>query len=140
MELREDANGSIVISNLLDISAESTEVVLGMLRMGNTNRTCEPTVANATSSRSHAILKVRLDGCPTRELLYMKHFVHPKVNVECRSKVSNIMQESHCGSLYMVDLAGSERAAVTQVGVCLQSPRFDEYSKCEKLLPLTMYI
>jgi len=67
LELREDANGSIIISNLLDISAESTEVVLGMLRMGNTNRTSEPTVANATSSRSHAILKVRPDGCHIRK-------------------------------------------------------------------------
>jgi kinesin family protein 18/19 len=58
LELREDASGSITVSNLLDISASSTDVVLGMLRMGNTNRTSEPTVANKTSSRSHAILKV----------------------------------------------------------------------------------
>ena len=59
LEIREDASGSISISNLLDISASSTDVILGMLRMGNTNRTSEPTVANKTSSRSHAILKVR---------------------------------------------------------------------------------
>ena len=58
LELREDSSGSITVSNLLDISASSTDVVLGMLRMGNTNRTSEPTVANRTSSRSHAILKV----------------------------------------------------------------------------------
>lgn len=60
LELREDASGSITVSNLLDISASSTDVILGMLRMGNTNRTSEPTVANRTSSRSHAILKVHL--------------------------------------------------------------------------------
>lgn len=59
LEIREDSSGSITVSNLLDISASSTDVVLGMLRMGNTNRTSEPTVANRTSSRSHAILKVR---------------------------------------------------------------------------------
>ncbi len=58
LELREDAGGSITVNNLLDISASSTDVILGMLRMGNTNRTSEPTVANKTSSRSHAILKV----------------------------------------------------------------------------------
>lgn len=65
LELREDSSGSITVSNLLDISASSTDVILGMLWMGNTNRTSEPTVANRTSSRSHAILKVNamsLDG------------------------------------------------------------------------------
>ena len=41
-----------------------------------------------------------------------------QVNVEQRSRVSNITQEVRSGSLYMVDLAGSERAAVTQVRVC----------------------
>ena len=30
-----------------------------MLMMGNKQRTCEPTAANLTSSRSHAILQVR---------------------------------------------------------------------------------
>ena len=39
-----------------------------------------------------------------------------QVNVEQRSRVSNVTQEVRSGSLYMVDLAGSERAAVTQVG------------------------
>ena len=63
LELREDASGSITVSNLLDISASSTDVILGMLRMGNTNRTSEPTVANKTSSRSHAILKARAIAC-----------------------------------------------------------------------------
>lgn len=61
-----------------------------LLMKGNRQRTQEPTAANQTSSRSHAVLQVA---------------------VRQRSRVKNILQEVRQGRLFMVDLAGSERAS-----------------------------
>ena len=65
-----------------------------LLSVGNSRRTCEPTAVNKTSSRSHAILQVVVEGRP---------------------RVMDISQEVKTGKLFMVDLAGSERAAQTKV-------------------------
>ena len=51
---------------------------------------------NKTSSRSHAVLQVVVEG---------------------RGRVLDLSQEVCTGRLFMVDLAGSERAAQTQVGM-----------------------
>ena len=54
--------------------------VMDLLVMGNKQRTSEPTAANKTSSRSHAILQVRLKrffGSSEGTIcqgLYLKHF------------------------------------------------------------------
>lgn len=92
LELREDAKGSVQVAGISEASARSTEEVMEMLVKGNLERTQEPTAANATSSRSHAILQV---------------------TVKQRNKIKNVMQEIRTGRLFMVDLAGSERAANT---------------------------
>lgn len=61
-----------------------------LLVKGNRQRTQEPTAANRTSSRSHAVLQVA---------------------VRQRSRVKSILQEVRQGRLFMIDLAGSERAS-----------------------------
>ena len=63
-----------------------------LLMQGNQERTQEPTAANQTSSRSHAVLQV---------------------TVRQQNRVRNTMQEVRTGKLFMIDLAGSERAANT---------------------------
>lgn len=65
---------------------------MDMLMKGNKERTQEPTAANKTSSRSHAVLQV---------------------TVKQRNRIRNTMQEVRVGKLFLVDLAGSERAANT---------------------------
>ncbi|XP_054170973.1 kinesin-like protein KIF19 isoform X4 [Homo sapiens] len=67
--------------------------IMQLLMKGNRQRTQEPTAANQTSSRSHAVLQV---------------------TVRQRSRVKNILQEVRQGRLFMIDLAGSERASQTQ--------------------------
>ncbi|XP_026903661.1 kinesin-like protein KIF19 isoform X4 [Acinonyx jubatus] len=67
--------------------------IMQLLMKGNRQRTQEPTAANQTSSRSHAVLQVA---------------------VRQRSRVKNVLQEVRQGRLFMVDLAGSERASQTQ--------------------------
>lgn len=61
-----------------------------LLMRGNRQRTQEPTAANQTSSRSHAVLQVA---------------------VRQRSRVRDVLQEVRQGRLFMIDLAGSERAS-----------------------------
>lgn len=101
LELREDTNGDTVVAGLSEIEATSPLQVMELLDKGNLCRTCEPTAANRTSSRSHAILKVI---------------------IRSRSRVMDVTQDVHIGSLFMVDLAGSERAAVTKVSCCSLAP------------------
>ncbi|XP_041363703.1 kinesin-like protein KIF19 [Gigantopelta aegis] len=92
LDLREDSRGNVQVAGLSEVTAGSTEEVMKMLTKGNLERTQEPTAANKTSSRSHAILQVI---------------------VKQRNRVRNTMQEVRTGKLYLIDLAGSERAANT---------------------------
>lgn len=92
LDLREDAKGGTQVAGLTKIKARSTDEVMRLLMQGNQERTQEPTAANQTSSRSHAVLQV---------------------TVRQQNRVRNTMQEIRTGKLFMIDLAGSERAANT---------------------------
>ncbi|KAI4344033.1 hypothetical protein L6164_011310 [Bauhinia variegata] len=89
--LREDKQG-IVAAGLTQYRAYSTDEVMALLQQGNQNRTTEPTRANETSSRSHAILQV-------------------SVEYRVRDAAMNII--NRVGKLSLIDLAGSERALAT---------------------------
>lgn len=88
MELREDNRGNQTVSGLSEISAVSRYEVISLLLRGNKQRTVEPTAANQTSSRSHALLTITVTHS---SLLGTKQ-----------------------GRLYLTDLAGSERAKKTK--------------------------
>ena len=75
-----------------------------LLQKGNKERTQEPTAANKTSSRSHALLMVNV-----------------KQTAKSRSFTKSAVK---FGRLYMIDLAGSERASQTEVNF-----RFDWFEK-----------
>ncbi|KAF2325510.1 hypothetical protein GH714_029664 [Hevea brasiliensis] len=89
--LREDKQG-IIAAGLTQYRAYSTDEVMALLQRGNQNRTTEPTRANETSSRSHAILQVV---------------------VEYRVKDASMNVVNRVGKLSLIDLAGSERALAT---------------------------
>ncbi|KAI5441317.1 variant 2, Kinesin-like protein KIN-8A [Lathyrus oleraceus] len=89
--LREDKQG-IVAAGLTQYRAYSTDEVMALLQQGNRNRTTEPTRANETSSRSHAVLQV-------------------VVEYRVRDAAMNIIHK--VGKLSLIDLAGSERALAT---------------------------
>lgn len=71
--------------------------VMNLLQKGNRARTVEPTAANKTSSRSHALLSVTVQQTST---------LHTTDKIKSRIKQ---------GKLFMIDLAGSERASQTKV-------------------------
>ncbi|XP_074080744.1 kinesin-like protein KIF19 isoform X3 [Macrotis lagotis] len=93
LELREDSKGVIQVAGITEVSTINAKEVMQLLMKGNKQRTQEPTAANQTSSRSHAILQV---------------------TVRQKNRVKNVMQEVRLGRLFMIDLAGSERASQTQ--------------------------
>lgn len=66
---------------------------MDLILVGNQNRTSSPTEANATSSRSHAVLQI---------------------NVVQRNRTADISEEHTYATLSIIDLAGSERAAATK--------------------------
>ncbi|XP_011874279.1 PREDICTED: kinesin-like protein KIF19 isoform X2 [Vollenhovia emeryi] len=97
LDLRDDTRGrNVQVSGLTEISTNSTEEVMQLLHRGNKARTVEPTAANKTSSRSHALLSVTI-----------KQFYRQDDDQHMRNKMKQ-------GRLFMIDLAGSERAKQTK--------------------------
>ncbi|XP_011692796.1 PREDICTED: kinesin-like protein KIF19 [Wasmannia auropunctata] len=99
LDLRDDTrSGNVQVSGLTEVSTNSTEEVMQLLHRGNKARTMEPTAANKTSSRSHALLSVMIKQ--------VSHRVQ-----DDGQRVRNKMKQ---GRLFMIDLAGSERAKQTK--------------------------
>jgi kinesin family protein 18/19 len=92
MDLREDPQKGMVVAGLSEIMPTSPEEVVSAIRLGNKRRTCEPTEANQTSSRSHAVLQIF---------------------VEHKDRSAGVSAEITSAKLSLIDLAGSERAANT---------------------------
>lgn len=93
LDIREDPEKGIIVSGVKELNATSPEEVINCLRLGNRRRTCEPTEANMTSSRSHAVLQIL---------------------VEYKDKATGTTAEVIYGKLSLIDLAGSERASNTK--------------------------
>ncbi|XP_056433684.1 kinesin-like protein KIF19 [Gadus chalcogrammus] len=93
LDLREDCKGGIQVAGITEVSTINAREIMELLVRGNKQRTQEPTAANQTSSRSHAVLQV---------------------GVRQQSRSRDVLQEVRFARLFMIDLAGSERAAQTQ--------------------------
>ncbi|KAK6496892.1 kinesin-like protein Klp5 [Arthrobotrys musiformis] len=93
LSLREDSNSSISVAGLSTHRPNNVQEVMDMIVMGNENRTMSPTEANATSSRSHAVLQI---------------------NVVQKNKTAGLSENLFSATLSIIDLAGSERASVTK--------------------------
>jgi hypothetical protein len=93
LSLREDSErGVVMVAGVIEQRVESYENVLELLQQGNKNRKTEATMANAVSSRSHAVLQLTIKHCR---------------RLDCgRESVTE-------SKLSMIDLAGSERASAT---------------------------
>ncbi|KAG7491242.1 hypothetical protein MATL_G00000970 [Megalops atlanticus] len=93
LDLREDSKGEIQVAGITEVSTINAREIMELLVKGNKQRTQEPTAANQTSSRSHAVLQVA---------------------VRQQSRCRDVLQEVRFARLFMIDLAGSERASQTQ--------------------------
>lgn len=92
LQLRE-ANGMAHPAGLSTKEPTCATDVVEWITLGNANRTVNATEANATSSRSHAVLRVTITQKP---------------------RAGGLTENSQSATLSVIDLAGSERASVTK--------------------------
>ncbi|USP76240.1 hypothetical protein yc1106_03514 [Curvularia clavata] len=91
--LREDANQAVSVAGLSSHRPQNVQEVMDMIVRGNEYRTMSPTEANATSSRSHAVLQI---------------------NVSSKDRNASVNEPHTMATLSIIDLAGSERASATK--------------------------
>jgi kinesin family member 18/19 len=91
--LREDANQAVSVAGLSSHRPKDVQEVMDMIVKGNEYRTISPTEANATSSRSHAVLQI---------------------NLAQKDRNADINEPHTMATLSIIDLAGSERASATK--------------------------
>jgi kinesin family protein 18/19 len=91
--LREDSNQAVTVSGLTSHHPKDVQEVMDMIVRGNEYRTVSPTEANATSSRSHAVLQI---------------------NIAQKDRNADVSEPHTMATLSIIDLAGSERASVTK--------------------------
>ncbi|KAL9072954.1 MAG: hypothetical protein Q9157_004905, partial [Trypethelium eluteriae] len=91
--LREDQNQAVSVAGLSSHHPQNVQEVMDMIVRGNEYRTMSPTEANATSSRSHAVLQI---------------------NVSQKDRNADINEPHTMATLSIIDLAGSERASATK--------------------------
>ncbi|OKL56556.1 hypothetical protein UA08_08339 [Talaromyces atroroseus] len=91
--LREDANQAVSVAGLSSHHPQNVQEVMDMIMRGNENRTMSPTEANATSSRSHAVLQI---------------------NIAQKDRNADVNEPLTMATLSIIDLAGSERASATR--------------------------
>ena len=91
--LREDCNQAVSVAGLSSHHPQNVAEVMEMIQIGNTARTMSPTEANATSSRSHAVIQI---------------------NVAQKDRNASVEEPHTMATLSIIDLAGSERASATK--------------------------
>ncbi|KAL0935718.1 kinesin family protein [Colletotrichum truncatum] len=91
--LREDSNQAVSVAGLTSHHPKDVQEVMDMIVQGNEWRTVSPTEANATSSRSHAVLQI---------------------NVAQKDRSASVNEPHTMATLSIIDLAGSERASATK--------------------------
>ncbi|KAG4412203.1 hypothetical protein IFR04_014663 [Cadophora malorum] len=91
--LREDANQAVSVAGLSSHHPKDVQEVMDMIVKGNEYRTISPTEANATSSRSHAVLQI---------------------NLAQKDRNADVNEPHTMATLSIIDLAGSERASATK--------------------------
>lgn len=91
--LREDSNQAVTVAGLTSHRPNNVQEVMDMIVLGNEYRTVSPTAANATSSRSHAVLQI---------------------NVAQKDRNAAVNEPHTMATLSIIDLAGSERASATK--------------------------
>lgn len=91
--LREDSNAAVTVPGLTSHKPKDVQEVMDMIVKGNEFRTVSPTEANATSSRSHAVIQI---------------------NIAQKDRNAGTDEPHTMATLSIIDLAGSERASVTK--------------------------
>lgn len=97
LSIRESRRNGVFVENLSEIVIQSQSDVRDVLNRGNNSRATATTNSNASSSRSHAAILIKV---------ITPDSMNDKYKVENREGASKAIRE---GTLILVDLAGSER-------------------------------
>jgi len=100
VNVRENADGEVYLDGAVTMEVNSAEECLHLLDTGNQNRVTACTRMNATSSRSHAVLQLQIEG---RNVTDSEH------------RAGGGQEKVFRGKLFLVDLAGSERVSKSGV-------------------------
>ena len=102
IKIREDPEKGVYLEGVHRIKCTSPSQCRELFHMGEKNRATASTKMNEHSSRSHAILILRIER---------------SIKMMTKTKVKNVKQATDriitCSDLYLVDLAGSERVKKT---------------------------
>ena len=102
IRIREDPEKGVYLEGVQWIKCNTPEECYEVFHSGEINRNTESTKMNAHSSRSHALLILRIEN---------------SIKVTDKTKVKNLKVTTDriitCSYLYLVDLAGSERVKKT---------------------------
>jgi kinesin family protein 4/21/27 len=101
VDLREDPVRGVIITNLTEVVVDNLYKTMQQLEHGSVKRVTAATAMNNTSSRSHAIFTVYIEGTRKSDSL--------EEDDDENGRPSNIVAKFH-----LVDLAGSERAKKTK--------------------------
>ncbi|KAJ1676958.1 tubulin-dependent ATPase kip3, partial [Spiromyces aspiralis] len=93
LALREDNKKGVTVAGLSEHHPKTVDEVMELVMRGNECRTMSPTEANATSSRSHAVLQV---------------------HIRMKPRAGGLQSDVTTATLSLIDLAGSERGTVTK--------------------------
>lgn len=93
LAIRENSANRVTVAGLTEVVPTSADEVNAIVQAGNARRTQSPTHANATSSRSHAVLQINVTQSP---------------------RTPGVTEERTMATLSIIDLAGSERASATK--------------------------
>ncbi|RLN52739.1 hypothetical protein BBJ29_008154 [Phytophthora kernoviae] len=102
--VREDPDRGVYIDGAATVHVANVEDCLNLMRRGNANRAVSSTGMNAHSSRSHAILILRVERT---------EFAPPPASSGTTSGTTQPV--IRLSNLYLVDLAGSERVKKARV-------------------------
>lgn len=69
LNVREDGNGEVVVSDLLELSVSSADELHAIIETGIKNRTTHATESNDESSRSHSVCLIMFRNVDTNKLV-----------------------------------------------------------------------
>ena len=108
LRLKEDKKTGPFVEGLRQIVVKSPEEALSIMAKGNESRTMASTKMNNTSSRSHAVFTICIDGKIDENFGDSKHD-----NRKEGRKKQSVQRRRFSSRINLVDLAGSERQSGT---------------------------
>ena len=107
--IEEPKRKEFMVKNLREVIVENLDECLGLLKLGEMNRSYAATKMNHQSSRSHALYRLSVQSMPKREAVVE---LNPFDEDDKKSNISSDANISTQAVINFIDLAGSERASV----------------------------